>query len=65
MTHFLSASTLYFENSADSGAKRFGGALLNALIFVGVMVGVTFIFVILYKYRCLKVRPNTLISEAK
>jgi presenilin 1 len=50
-----SATTLYFERAGDSNAKKFGGALLNALIFVGIMIVVTCIFVVLYKYRCMKI----------
>ena len=59
LTNFLksaSSTTLYFEREGDSNAKKFGGAILNALIFVGIMILVTCLFVVLYKYRCMKVR---------
>jgi len=45
---------VYTENPNDSGGTRFVGSLINALIFVGMIIVVTIIFVVLYKYRCLK-----------
>lgn len=44
----------YQENDQDSTIERAGGAALNALIVVAGIVGVTFVMVILYKYRCMK-----------
>jgi presenilin 1 len=51
-----SSQLVYLESTSDSGAQRFFGSLLNAAIFVVMIVVVTVIFVLLYKYRCLKVR---------
>jgi hypothetical protein len=50
----VSQSLIVAENPNDSGGVRFLGSLVNALIFVGMIIVVTIIFVILYKYRCLK-----------
>jgi len=55
MTSAFSASLYYRESSTDSGTTKFFGSLLNALIFVVMIVLVTVIFVCLYKYRCLKI----------
>jgi presenilin 1 len=49
-----SAILVYQENDNDSGGSKFGGALLNALIFVGIILVATCVIVVLYKYRCLK-----------
>lgn len=46
---------VYKEKATDSTGERLGGAVLNALIFVGVIIVFTVILVILYKYRCMKV----------
>lgn len=45
----------YSEDKSDSAGMKIGGALLNALIFVGMILVVTIGFVFLYKYRCMKV----------
>jgi len=50
----VSQAMIYHESANDDGWKRFLGALLNAGIFVAMMIVVTVIFVICYKYRCLK-----------
>eukprot|EP01127_Copromyxa_protea_P001274 TRINITY_DN11309_c0_g1_i1.p1 TRINITY_DN11309_c0_g1~~TRINITY_DN11309_c0_g1_i1.p1 ORF type:complete len:423 (+),score=85.48 TRINITY_DN11309_c0_g1_i1:29-1270(+) len=50
----LSAALVYQENSSDSVGTKLGGSLLNALIMVAMILGVTAIFVVCYKYRCLK-----------
>jgi len=55
MTSAFSSSLVYQERSTDTGIEKFFGSLLNALIFVGMILIVTVIFVILYKYRCLKI----------
>jgi len=49
---FVLASAAYDENAnptASSGAKL-GGALLNAVIFVAVVVALTFVMVLLFKW---------------
>jgi len=38
-----------------SSSVMFLGSLINALIFLAIILGTTVLFVILYKYRCLKV----------
>jgi hypothetical protein len=55
MTSAFSASLAYRESASDTGVEKFFGSLLNALIFVGMILLVTVIFVVLYKYRCLKI----------
>eukprot|EP00002_Diphylleia_rotans_P029800 TRINITY_DN6083_c0_g1_i3.p1 TRINITY_DN6083_c0_g1~~TRINITY_DN6083_c0_g1_i3.p1 ORF type:complete len:352 (-),score=63.15 TRINITY_DN6083_c0_g1_i3:134-1189(-) len=47
-----SSATLVYEDSEGSDSERLGGAILNALIFVGMIIGVTVVLVILYVYRC-------------
>lgn len=50
-----SAATLvYMEKSSDSTVHKFEGALMNALVFVLIITGVTFLFVLLYYYRCIR-----------
>jgi len=46
---------VYQESESDSTLARFFGSILNALIFVAMIILVTIIFVCLYKYRCLKI----------
>uniref|UniRef100_A0A7S3G0Q4 Presenilin n=1 Tax=Palpitomonas bilix TaxID=652834 RepID=A0A7S3G0Q4_9EUKA len=46
---------VYQEQSTDSTEEKIGGALLNALLFVGIVLVMTVVLVILYKYRCIKV----------
>eukprot|EP00252_Welwitschia_mirabilis_P022356 TRINITY_DN6024_c0_g1_i1.p1 TRINITY_DN6024_c0_g1~~TRINITY_DN6024_c0_g1_i1.p1 ORF type:complete len:490 (-),score=49.31 TRINITY_DN6024_c0_g1_i1:63-1532(-) len=48
------ATLIYDEQSSDSDWEKFGGALLNALVFVGVVTVVTFLLVCLFYYRCTK-----------
>ena len=50
----MALQQVYAEDDTDSGGQKFGGALLNALVFVGVILVTTVIFVILFKYRCMK-----------
>merc|ERR1712137_523047 len=52
---------VYQEKSSDSAGVKLGGALLDAFIFVAMIVVVTFVLVLLYKYRCLKIIYNWLI----
>eukprot|EP00048_Salpingoeca_helianthica_P006801 m.102933 g.102933 ORF g.102933 m.102933 type:complete len:575 (-) comp14129_c2_seq1:47-1771(-) len=42
----------YQESSSESSGERFSGALLNVIIIIGIIVVMTFVLVILYKYRC-------------
>merc|ERR1712137_623279 len=51
---------VYQEKSSDSAGVKFGGALLDAAIFVAMIIVVTFVLVLLYKYRCLKIIYNWL-----
>ncbi|KOM26157.1 hypothetical protein LR48_Vigan233s002400 [Vigna angularis] len=46
------ANLVYAENPADSPAEKFEGALLNAIVFVGLIALVTFLLVLLYYYNC-------------
>uniref|UniRef100_A0A0D6R6S5 Presenilin n=1 Tax=Araucaria cunninghamii TaxID=56994 RepID=A0A0D6R6S5_ARACU len=48
------ATLIYNEKSSDSDWEKFGGALLNALVFVGVVTVVTFLLVCLFYYRCIR-----------
>jgi len=50
----VSQAMVYTENPNATGGEKFLGSLINALIFVGMIIVVTIIFVVLYKYRCLK-----------
>jgi len=50
-----SASLIYVEQESDGTGTKLLGSILNALIFLAIIIGTTVIFVILYKYRCLKV----------
>lgn len=43
---------IYDEQSSDSNWEKFGGALLNALLFVAVVTMVAFLLVCLFYYRC-------------
>ncbi|GLJ11239.1 hypothetical protein SUGI_0148220 [Cryptomeria japonica] len=47
------ATLVYNEQSSDSDWEKFEGALLNALVFVGVVTVVTFLLVCLFYYRCI------------
>ncbi len=46
---------VYEEKQDDSNWTKFFGSILNALVIVGMLIVVTVIMVLLYKYRCLKV----------
>lgn len=48
------ATIAYSEDSADSAWDKFKGALLNSLVFVGVVTVVTFLLVLLFYLRCTK-----------
>eukprot|EP01095_Lingulamoeba_sp_RSL-Kostka_P004202 TRINITY_DN152_c2_g1_i1.p1 TRINITY_DN152_c2_g1~~TRINITY_DN152_c2_g1_i1.p1 ORF type:complete len:519 (+),score=184.29 TRINITY_DN152_c2_g1_i1:109-1665(+) len=46
---------VYQETDTDSTVIKFTGALINAALFVVMIVVVTIILVLLYKYRCMKI----------
>ncbi|KAL6319021.1 hypothetical protein AAG906_001494 [Vitis piasezkii] len=48
------ATIAYSEDSSDSTWDKFKGALLNSLVFVGVVTVVTFLLVLLFYLRCTK-----------
>jgi hypothetical protein len=39
----------------DSSSEKFSGALLNAIIFVGIMAGMTFLLVALFYFKCYRI----------
>lgn len=43
------------EGQQSSSGEKFGAALLNALVFVAAIIGATFVLVLLYYLRCIKV----------
>ena len=48
------AAFVYTESTADSTATKLFGSLLNAVIFLAIIVGVTFLLVLLYKCHCVR-----------
>ncbi|KAK9828549.1 hypothetical protein WJX72_000710 [[Myrmecia] bisecta] len=48
------ATAFYQEKAGDSAGTKFGGALMNAVIFVCAVAAMTFLLVLLFKYRCTK-----------
>lgn len=46
------AMLVYDEKPSDSAGAKFGGALLNALVFVVIVTVVTFMLVALFYFRC-------------
>eukprot|EP01136_Pigoraptor_vietnamica_P034728 Opistho-1_new@99036 len=50
--------TLYYiafkESDNQSTGEKFGGAIVNVIIIIAVILGMTCLLVILYKYRCYK-----------
>ncbi len=51
----ISVYVAYEESNTDSTGVRLLHSIVNALIFLGAILVTTVIFVLLYKYRCLKV----------
>jgi presenilin 1 len=45
----------YNEQENDSVQQKAEGSLLNAAYFIGMVVGVTVVLLLLYKYRCMKI----------
>lgn len=48
------ATAAYTENSSDSIWDKLKGALLNSLVFVAVVTGMTFLLVLLFYFGCTK-----------
>ena len=48
------AGFVYTESTEDSTATKLFGSLLNAVIFLAIIIGVTFLLVLLYKCNCVK-----------
>lgn len=48
------AGFVYTESTEDSTATKLFGSLLNAVIFLAIIIGVTFLLVLLYKCHCVK-----------
>lgn len=49
---------IYQEKSSDPTSVKLGGAILDAAVFVGLIIIVTFVLVLLFKYRCMKVNKK-------
>ena len=49
------ATVYYVEEADDSNGEKFIGAIVNAVIFIGIVGGMTFVLFLLFKYRCYKV----------
>jgi presenilin 1 len=45
----------YEEKASDSVQQKAEGSLLNAAYFIAMVVGVTVVLLLLYKYRCMKI----------
>lgn len=54
----------YEETGTESSGVRLFHSLVNALIFLAAILGTTVLFVILYKYRCLKLIYGWLILSS-
>ena len=54
---------MVFDESGDQGdGEKLGKSLINALVIVGVITVMTFVLVLCYKYRCLKVMLGYLVG---
>jgi len=49
------ATMAYSESSTDSTSEKFFGSAANALIFIFFITVMTFVFVLLFKYKCFKI----------
>ena len=61
------ASPLYLakdENSATTTSAKVGDSIVNALVIVAIITGVTFLMVLLYKLNCTKVLVGWLLLSA-
>jgi presenilin 1 len=54
---------VYHESGADSSGTRFVGSVGNALVFVGIVTVTTVLFVLLFKFRCMKILYGWLIGS--
>ena len=57
---FLCIQSLYtpFSEDSDNAGTKVWQSLLNVLILLAVIVVMTFVLVLLYKYECYKVRTD-------
>mmetsp|Transcript_12358 Transcript_12358/g.20041 ORF Transcript_12358/g.20041 Transcript_12358/m.20041 type:complete len:222 (+) Transcript_12358:105-770(+) len=53
--NYWQAYMVYNESAEDSPAEKLGGAFLNAVIFIVVILVTTVAFFLLYKFRCMKI----------
>jgi presenilin 1 len=58
-----SIGMVYHESGADSSGTKFIGSIGNALVFVGIVTVTTVLFVLLFKFRCMKVLYGWLIGS--
>lgn len=47
--------TPFNENESSGSGEKLGFALINVIIFLGIVIVMTVVLVILFKYRCYKV----------
>jgi len=47
--------TVFSSDDSDSNGRKLGTSVANGLIIVGAICAMTFLIVLLYKYRCMKV----------
>lgn len=52
------------EGSASTPAEKFGSSLLNALVVVAMVTGITILLVVLYKFGCVKIIIGWLVVSA-
>lgn len=52
------------SNAANSNAKNFGLSLINGLVIIAVIAAATFLIVLLYKYRCMKLLKGYMIFSS-
>ena len=63
--HHSSYYLPFDESQSSSGIQTFGFALINAAVFITIIVVMTVLLVCLFKYRCYKVHVINLTSSAK
>ena len=52
---FYYSYTPFNENESSGSGEKFGFAVINVIIFLGIVIVMTVVLVILFKYRCYKV----------